>query len=490
MGRNDMGPFKSIRDYLDAVDHHKLSIHIEDIDQDNYEATGLIYKLVEKHGVINAPVVFFDKIKSSGKTFQNASIGNLFGKWELEALALGVPIDPSSPQKNYQNALNEIENHIDENGSWPTIEPKEIPSESSPCKENILNENEIDLFDFPFLKTNPGDNGQYINTGSVILQDKELGRNVGTYRCQIKDTKKIGVNPQINQDGWKFLKKLSEQGEKFTKAAIVLGIDPITFSLSGSKVAKYGEDELGIAGGLMGEAIEIVKCETSDIHVPAHAELIIEGEIPLNQFESEGPFGEMYGYLGAEQKENFFLNVNSITYRNNPIIPNQFTGITRGCLTAPIEGNLNRKFRDQFDEFVALHYPLEYPGFCFVKIKDSSTERALEIGESITTALKISKITVLLDEDVDIHNLNDVLHAIGSRWQPKRSSKIVDEANGLSGDPSSTERGKGSRIIINATRNATEQESGKPFPKMNIEILKGEYPNVLEAVEIKFKQFL
>ena len=60
MGRNEMGPFKSIRDYLDAVDHHKLSIHIEDIDQDNYEATGLIYKLVEKHGVINAPVVFFD----------------------------------------------------------------------------------------------------------------------------------------------------------------------------------------------------------------------------------------------------------------------------------------------------------------------------------------------------------------------------------------------------------------------------------------------
>ena len=269
-----------------------------------------------------------------------------------------------------------------------------------------------------------------------------------------------------------------------------MGTDPITFSLSGSKVAKYGEDELEIAGGLMGEAIEIVECETCGIYVPAHAELIIEGEIPLNQFESEGPFGEMYGYLGAIQKENFYLNVKSISHRNNPIIPNQFTGITRGCLTAPIEGNLNRKFRDQFDEFLALHYPLEYPGFCFVKIKDSRPDRAVEIGESITTALKISKITVLLDEDVDIHNLNDVLHAIGSRWQPNRSSKIVDEANGLSGDPSSTERGKGSRIIINATRNATEQVNGKPFPKMNIEILKEEFPNVMEAVEIKFRKFL
>ena len=490
MRKNHMGPFKSIRDYLNAVDHLKLGIHIEDINQDDYEATGLIYKLVEKYGVINAPVVFFDKIKTSGKNFHNASTGNLFGKWELEALALGLSVDPSSPQKNYRNALRVIENHIDENGSWTTIKPKEIPLESSPCKENILKENEIDLLDFPFLKTNPGDNGQYINTGSVILQDEELGRNVGTYRCQIKDKKKIGINPQINQDGWKFLKKLREQGKKFANAAIVLGTDPITFSLSGSKVAKYGEDELEIAGGLMGEALEIVECETSNIYVPAHAELIIEGEIPLNEFESEGPFGEMYGYLGANQKENFFLNVKSISHRNNPIIPNQFTGITRGCLTAPIEGNLNRKFRDQFDEFVALHYPLEYPGFCFVKIKDSSTDRAIEIGESITTALKISKITILLDEDVDIHNLNDVLHAIGSRWQPNRSSKIVDEANGLSGDPSSTERGKGSRIIINATRNATEQVNGKPFPKMNIEILKEEFPNVMEAVEIKFRKFL
>ena len=96
----------------------------------------------------------------------------------------------------------------------------------------------------------------------------------------------------------------------------------------------------------------------------------------------------------------------------------------------------------------------------------------------------------MLDEDVDIHNLNDVLHAIGSRWQPNRSSKIADEDNVLSGDPSSTKRGKGSRIIINATRNATEQDSGKPFPKMNIEILKEEFPNVMEAVEIKFRKFL
>ena len=490
MGKNNAGPFKSIREYLDAVERLELGIHIGDINQDEFEATALIYKLIEKYGVVSAPVVFFDQIQSADQTFHNASTGNLFGNWKLEALALGLPIDGSSPQKHYQMALNAIEDHINENGKWPTIEPKTINAQLASCKENIVDESQLDLLDFAFLQTNPGDNGHYINTGSLILEDEDLGRNVGTYRCQIKSEKRIGINPQVNQDGWKFLKKLKDQGKQYAQAAIVLGTDPITFSLSGSKVAKYGEDELEIAGGLMGKPIEVVSCETNDISVPAHAELIIEGEIPLDKFEKEGPFGEMYGYLGAEQKENFLLHVKTITHRNNPIIPNQFTGITRGCLTAPIEGNLNRRFRDQYDEFIGLHYPLEYPGFCFVRIKNTDIKKALEIGESITKLLKIAKITILLDEDVDIHNLSEVLHAIGSRWQPSRSSKIIDDANGLSGDPSSITKGKGSRIVINATRNSTVQISGEPFPNMNIEILKDKFPDALKDIEEKFKEFL
>lgn len=490
MGENNSGPFRSLREYLEAVKEHKLAIQIENIDQDKYEATALIYKLIEKYGVAKAPVVFFNQIKSADQTFDNASTGNLFGKWELEALALGLKVDESSPQKHYQRALNAIEDHINEDGTWPTIKPKTINAESAPCKENIVDENQLNLLDFAFLQTNPGDNGAYINAGSVILEDEDLGRNVGTYRCQIKNSKRIGINPQVNQDGWKFLQKLKDQGKQFAQAAIVLGTDPIIFSLSGSKVAKFGEDELEIAGGLIGEPVEIVPCQTNNISVPAHAELIIEGEIPLEEFDREGPFGEMYGYLGAEQEKNFFLNVKAITHRNNPIIPNQFTGITRGCLTAPIEGSLNKRFSDQYDEFIGLHYPLEYPGFCFVQIKNTDNEKAIEIGESITKLLKIAKITILLDEDVDIHNLSEVLHAIGSRWQPSRSSKIIDEANGLSGDPSSITKGKGSRIVINATRNSTVQISGEPFPNMNIEILKDKFPDALKDIEEKFKEFL
>jgi 4-hydroxy-3-polyprenylbenzoate decarboxylase len=101
-----------------------------------------------------------------------------------------------------------------------------------------------------------------------------------------------------------------------------------------------------------------------------------------------------------------------------------------------------------------------------------------------------AKITVLLDEDVDIHNLNQVLHALGSRWQPQRSSEIIDNANALSGDPSSFEKGIGSRIIIDATRNATESQTDKPFSKMNIACLREEFPDLLETIEEKFKEII
>ena len=485
-----LGPYQSLREYLDALEHFGYILHIDDINQDEYEATALMYRIIEKHNVREAPVLFFDKIYSKNNVFKQSSVGNLFGKWDLEALAIGILPDESSSQQNYQLALDKLEQHIDKDGKWPIINPVTIDASKAPCKENILEGEAVNLFNFPFLQTNPADNGCYINTGSVILEDDELGRNVGTYRCQIKNSKRIGINPQVNQDGWKFLQKLKAQGRAAAQVAIVIGTDPITFSMSGSKVAKYGEDELAIAGGLMGKAVEIIECETSAISVPAHSELIIEGEIPLDEMEEEGPFGEMYGYIGELQRENFVMNVQTITHRNNPIIPNQFTGITRGCLTAPIEANLNRKYQSEFDDFIGLHYPLEFPGFCFVKIKKTSTNKTFDIGRSISMSLKIAKITVLFDEDVDIHNLNQVLHALGSRWQPQRSSEMIDNANGLSGDPSSMERGMGSRIIIDATRNATESQTDKPFSKMNIACLREEFPDLLETIDEKFKEII
>ncbi len=103
--------------------------------------------------------------------------------------------------------------------------------------------------------------------------------------------------------------------------------------MSSSKTARSGQDELEIAGGFKGKPVEVVKCENSDILVPANVEMIIEGEIPLNDLEKEGPFGEMYGYMGLPHEEQFYMNIKTITHRVNPMIVNQFTGVTRGYIT-------------------------------------------------------------------------------------------------------------------------------------------------------------
>jgi 4-hydroxy-3-polyprenylbenzoate decarboxylase len=119
------------------------------------------------------------------------------------------------------------------------------------------------VLDFPFLKSNPGDNGRFINTGNLVTIDPEQGRNVGTYRMQIKGPRKIGINPEKGQDGWKFLTGMKEKGEKVAQAAVVLGSDPIVFAMSSSKTARTGQDELEFAGGFKGSQLRLLNAKTA-----------------------------------------------------------------------------------------------------------------------------------------------------------------------------------------------------------------------------------
>jgi len=421
---------------------------------------------------------------------QGPVLGNLYGRWEFEALAMGIEPTSNDPQKNYKLALQKVESLATEKGTWKAIKPVTIENSEAPSKEIKYLGKDIDLLQFPFIKTNPADGGCYINTGNVILTDEKYGRNVGTYRCQVKDSSKISINPEKNQHGWNFLMEMRARGEKSAPVAIVLGSDPIVFALSSSKVSAMGEDELEIAGGFLGKPLEVVKCETNSILVPANVEMIIEGEIPLNRMEPEGPFGEMYGYMGAQKSENFFMDVTAITHRENPLFVNQFSGITRGFLTSPIETAANLKFKQQFENFLGLHYPLETPGFCFVNINKNKTREAVEIGRAISKSLKIAKITVVFDADVDIHNTKEVMHALGSRWQPHDSTEILKKAPGMGGDPSAREHGFGSRIIIDATRQTAAEGGPKEYAKMNRQYLEEGVPRIFERIDKKYGHLL
>jgi len=478
------GPYDSLRDYMEAIETHGNVIRIDAIDQDAYELTGFMYKLIDKHGWLGAPTVIVESVKISGEWVQGPIVINQYGMAAHEAMAIGVPLDDieaGQHVQNYKKALKKMMNL----GELSPIETITIDQATAPSKEVILKENEINILDFAFIQTNPGDNGRFINTGNLVTIDPEAGRNVGTYRMQIKGPRKIGISPEKGQDGWKFLMNMKEKGEDVAQAAVVLGTDPIVFAMSSSKTARSGQDELEIAGGFIGKPVKVVKCENSDILVPANVEMIIEGEIPLNDLEKEGPFGEMYGYMGLPHEEQFYMNIKTITHRVNPMIVNQFTGVTRGYITTPGEAASLRGFSKFMPELRGFHIPIDHVGFLFLSIEKTKPHQAIELAEKFNF-LPLGKIVIVVDEDVDIHNTKEVFRTVGARWQPYPGAKIIEDGLGFFLDPSAKIRRKSSRILIDATRQLPEENGPSPYPKLNREHLVEHAPEIFDLVEEKW----
>ena len=470
-----------------AIEEHGNVLKIKEIDQDAYELTGLIYKLIDKHGWLGAPAIVVEKVKIDGRWMKGPIIVNQYGLAAHEAIAVGVPFkDIGNDQiENFKKALKLVMDL----GQIQPVKPVEIEKHQAPAKEIMLQDEEINVLDFPFLQSNPGDNGRFINTGNLVLIDPEKGRNVGTYRMQIKGPRKIGINPERKQHGWEFLMGMKERGEKVAQAAVVLGTDPLVFAMSSSKTARLGQDELEIAGGFKGCPIEVVKCENSDITVPANVEMIIEGEIPLDDMEEEGPFGEMYGYMGLPHTEQFYMNIKTITHRKNPMFVNQFTGVTRGFITTPSEASSTRNFRQFIPELVGAHGPPDFTGFFFISIDKTRPHQAFEVAEKLNF-LPISKIMVVVDKDVNIHDPMEMIATVGARWQPHPGGKIIEAGPGFFLDPSAKIRGRSSKIIIDATRQWPEEGGPDPYPKLNREHLLDHDPDIFALIKEKWGHLL
>ncbi len=318
-----------------------------------------------------------------------------------------------------------------------------------------------------------------------------MGMNYGTYRCQLRGPRIIGVNPEPNQTGWKHLMAAKKRGEKSAKVALVLGQDPYVWVVSGSRVAnrrrKGPIDELAIAGGLRGKGLEVVRCETSDMLVPAHAELVIEGEIPLDRPGlPEGPFGEMCGYLGLKKKENFFMNVTTVTHRRDPWLLNVFTGATRGYVTGPTAVLFNTGFKRFIPQLIELHSPVHAPGLTYVRIKKTAAGQGLEAGKILASMIPIFKVVIVVDDDIDILDPTQVDNALITRWLPGTASHIYKEARGLPLDPSSKVRGKTSKIVIDATRQWPEEGGPDVYPELNRTLLERGAPDAMAQVDAKW----
>jgi 4-hydroxy-3-polyprenylbenzoate decarboxylase len=487
LARNAQAPFDSFRDWMAALQANGLLLRFDRIDQDAYQIPALFFRATDRFGMYQTPAIMFDEVKIDGKWVKGPVILNTQGHWNTDAIIWGLPVIPGDNYATYRHAREHLQKMLAANrGHYPEIPPVEVTREQAPIKEVVLTGNDIDITKFAFVKTNPADGGRYVNTGSVFMEDPELGYNFGTYRCQIAGPRKLRLNPEPNQTGYKMLMAAKARGEKVSKVSIVVGQDPVIWFISGTRVAPRGfrakpkpADELAIAGGMRGKAIDIVKCETNDMRIPAHAEMVIEGEVPLgDEFrEDEGPFGEMYGYLGPIKKDNFIVNITAISHRRDPWIMNAMTGMQRGMVTAPMDALYSVTLKKSVPNMVEYTNPQDTMGIVVMSIDKTGPGQGLEAGSKIAQRNPIAKVVIIVDKDINILDRREVMFAVGSRWQPYPAAKIIEESFGLQTDPSQVEYRKTSKIVIDATRQLPGEGGKEVFPKTNRELLKEGAPD-------------
>lgn len=332
-----------------------------------------------------------------------------------------------------------------------TIKP--VLVSSGPCKEIIHKGKDVNILEFPSPKLHPKDGGRYILTWyTMVTKDPDTGWvNLGTYRGMVIDRNTIGMNYHTQTHWSVHGEKYFSRGKPMPMAAAI-GVDSVLMFAS-TTPQPHGVSEYEIAGGLRKEPMELVKCETVDLEVPAGAEIVLEGEMSLepSTYQPEGPFGEYPGHysgLGSEPKPVF--KIKCVTHRKDPILSVSSPGMDPGA--APeIPGtwgtNVHMSFvspalmLDLFEQ-AGLHGVKNVAGagpggtITFVSVKQPYYGYARQVAAALWSRMgRASKYVVVVDDDIDVHDANKVFLAIGNRAQGAKSVTIYPDTAGADLDP-------------------------------------------------------
>jgi len=313
---------------------------------------------------------------------------------------------------------------------------------TGPVKERILTGRDLDLGKLPVVVHSQEDGGPYIGSAMCVTKDPDTGiQNVAMLRMQIQDRNRTGT-AFAPRHSWMHYQKYEARNEPMPMAAVI-GHHPILDLATNSSVP-YGVDEFQVAGSLLQEPLEMVRCETVDLMVPAHAEIVIEGVIPPGVREDEGPFGEFQCYYLTRTRKCPVFDVKAITMRRDALYRHiQATPSTvehQALVAVPMEAHLWQRIKD-VDGYIDLkdvHVPPW--GACFVVLV-KFTPRLEEQAKSVLMAALSSsyshpKIAIALDDDIDLTDARDVFWAIATRVDPARDLLQIPHARMHSLDPS------------------------------------------------------
>jgi 4-hydroxy-3-polyprenylbenzoate decarboxylase len=182
--------------------------------------------------------------------------------------------------------------------------------------------------------------------------------------------------------------------------------------------------------------------------------------------------------------------VTAVTHRRNPWIVNQFTGLTRGFPTAPLEQIALQSLRRFMPNVKMLHNPVEATGLCFVSLRKQKPGEALEVGKRIAQIVSIAKVIVMVDDDIEVLDRTQVMHALGSRWQPQPATAIIPESRGMPLDPSLSKRPMTSKIVIDATRQWPEEGGPAVYQALNRAELERLAPQAFDRVDTEWSRWV
>ncbi|MEA2933689.1 MAG: 2,5-furandicarboxylate decarboxylase 1, partial [Variibacter sp.] len=322
---------------------------------------------------------------------------------------------------------------------------------SAPAQEVV--HRDVDLTkQLPLPTHNEHDSGPYITAGLMISRNPKTGvQNVSIHRCQVSGPNKLGLLLLPRHTHMFF--EMAEQAGGALDVAIAIGVDPLTL-LASQAIAPIDFDELTIAGALHGQPLPVVKCVTNNVRVPAESEIVVEGRILPQQREEEGPFGEFPQYYG-ERAARHVMEVTAVTHRRDALFHTIVGGGLEHLLLGaiPREATLLDHLRRSFPNVLDVH--LSRGGVCryhlYVQIRKRQDGEAKNIMMGAFAGHYDVKQVVVVDEDVNIHDPNEVEWAVATRFQADRDLLIVPHSQGSKLDPS-TRDGVGAKMGLDATK--------------------------------------
>jgi UbiD family decarboxylase len=397
----------------------------------------LVMKEAEKLG----KAILFTKVKGS----KFPVVNNLFGSRKM--LALLFETQPERVVNEWINRTNK------------PIEPKLVSA--GPVKEVIRKGIEVNLEELPIVTHCSKDVGPYITAGVVVAKDPETGvRNVSINRLQYKGKNKLGIRMMPPQHLGVIQEKAEKKG-KDLEIAVAIGNHPFETLVAATTVA-FGTDEFTISSTLRKEPLELIKCETIDLEVPAAAEIVLEGTVPAGVREPEGPFGDFMQYY-IPVMENHVFEVKAMTYRGDAV----YQTIQAGSLEDIHLLALSREARvyEVVSKVADVQAICLVPTImsCMISIKKKFEGEPKNVAAAAFGVYSWLKYCVVVDHDVNVFDVNDVWWAMATRSRPETGLLLMEKALGFPRDPFNIHQ---SKLGIDATAplNQWEEFERKAVP--------------------------